>query len=182
VVLSEFKSKPYTRLLNLTSFTPPPIIFHVCRESRSLGLMRYKKISCTLVRYVWFNPDIDTVKLCSCVLSIGRYPGLEKLKHVSIILHDVQGDRLSMNDLDDLSTHYPGIETLDLTFPMWFAKWCNETLDDWSEVLSDVTVRRIQVTARDGIKDTNMLERKWSQDEWSETGLRCTADVDRRRR
>jgi hypothetical protein len=139
--------------------------------------MHYKKISCTLVRYVWFNPEIDTVKLCSCVLRIRRYPGLEKIKHVSIISHDVRDQRCWMHQL---STHYPSIKTLDFTFSFWFAEWCNEALDEWSEVHSDIAVRRIQLSARDGIEDTNMLERKWSQDWLSETGLRCSLNVDRR--
>lgn len=176
VTLSEFKSKPYSRLYNLTSFTPPPSILHVSRESRSAGLKHYKKIYCTLVRQIWFNPDIDTVKLCSCVLRINyRYPGLEKIKHISIIPHHVRDQRCWMHSL---STDYPSIKTLDITFPFWDAEWCNEALDEWSKVHSGIAVRRIQLGARDGMNDTNLLERIWSWNRFSETALRCSLDVE----
>jgi hypothetical protein len=151
--------------MEATSFTPPPAILDVSRESRSAGLKRYTKIFNDGVRYAWVNITIDTVKMCVCAMP--GFLGLEELKNISIVLHKDQGPLFLMSpSLYNISR----LETLEMTYPTVEAESIDPWLDIWSKEYPDVVVKRKQIpTGEEIYEHTAESNRDW----WLKTGLRC---------
>jgi 2EXR family protein len=165
VVVSDFKGKADDPTMEPTSFTPPPAILHVSRESRSAGLKRYTKMLDDGVRYAWVNMTIDTVKMYVCAMS--GFLDLDELKHISIVLHKTHGGSFLM---DTGFYTFSRLETLEMTYPTVEAELIDTLLDSWSEEYPDVVVKRKQIpTGNEITKHTPKSSRDW----WSKTGVRC---------